>query len=120
MSEIQQKIYDHLERLQKLTSEIPAELQQRIPNELLSDIARCLVEGPIYEIVSSLTEVQNGTEKQLFRERLQMLRGHSGKVFFHSQICIKLIFLHNLQRKSSSFSQNTKKLFVTIRTVQKC
>ena len=36
-----------------------------------------LVEGPIFEIVSSLTYVQNATEKQLFRDRLQVLRGHS-------------------------------------------
>ena len=36
-----------------------------------------LVEGPIFEIVSSLTDVQNATEKQLFRDRLQVLRGHS-------------------------------------------
>ena len=55
------------------------DLQQRIPNELLSALATSLVEGPIFEIVSSLTEVQNVTEKQLFRERLQVLRGHSRK-----------------------------------------
>merc|ERR1719384_1219494 len=77
MSEKQDAIYQYLEDLQKLTSEIPAELQQRIPNELLSELATSLVEGPIFEIVSSLTEVQNVTEKQLFRERLQVLRGHS-------------------------------------------
>ena len=53
------------------------DLQQRIPNELLSALATSLVEGPIFEIVTSLTEVQNVTEKQLFRERLQVLRGHS-------------------------------------------
>ena len=56
-----------------------SDLQQRIPNELLSALATSLVEGPIFEIVSSLTEVQNVTEKQLFRERLQVLRGHSRK-----------------------------------------
>ena len=81
MSDVQQKIYQHLEELQKFTSEIPADLQQRIPNELLSVLATSLVEGPIFEIVSSLTEVQNVTEKQLFRERLQVLRGHSRKYF---------------------------------------
>ena len=53
------------------------ELQQRIPNELLSALANCTVEGPIYEIVQSLTEVQNSTEKQLFKERLEILRSHS-------------------------------------------
>ena len=68
------------------------DLQQRIPNELLSALATSLVEGPIFEIVSSLTEVQNVTEKQLFRERLQVLRGHSRKSnalsFYRSKIIL--------------------------------
>lgn len=86
MSEVQQQIYKYLESLQKLTSEIPAELQQRIPNELLSELATCLVEGPIFEIVASLTEVQHATEKQFFRDRLQVLRGHSQeKLAFQSK-----------------------------------
>ena len=55
------------------------ELQQRIPNELLSALATCTVEGPIFEIVQGLTEVQNATEKQLFKDRLNILRGHSSK-----------------------------------------
>ena len=58
------------------------DLQQRIPNELLSELANSIEEGPIFEIVKSLTEVQNATEKQLFRERLQVLRGHSRKNIF--------------------------------------
>ena len=61
----------------KLIFFIYRELQQRIPNELLSALANCAVEGPIYEIVQSLTEVQNSTEKQLFKERLEILRSHS-------------------------------------------
>ena len=65
------------------------DLQQRIPNELLSALATSLVEGPIFEIVTSLTEVQNVTEKQLFRERLQVLRGHSREysLVFCQKLC---------------------------------
>ena len=65
------------------------DLQQRIPNELLSALATSLVEGPIFEIVTSLTEVQNVTEKQLFRERLQVLRGHSREysLIFNHKLC---------------------------------
>ena len=55
------------------------ELQQRIPNELLSALATSTVEGPIFEIVQGLTEVQNATEKQLFKDRLNILRGHSSR-----------------------------------------
>ena len=51
-----------------------------------------MVEGPIFEIVTSLTEVQNATEKQLFRERLQILRGQSQEKFdfqakYQEKIC---------------------------------
>jgi hypothetical protein len=53
------------------------DLQQRIPNELLSGLATSMEGGPIFEIVKSLTEVQHATEKQLFRQRLQIQRGHS-------------------------------------------
>ena len=50
------------------------------------------MEGPIFEIVKSLTEVQNATEKQLFRERLAMLRGQSQEKFdfqtkYQEKIC---------------------------------
>ena len=55
-------------------------------------MATSLVEGPIFEIVTSLTEVQNATEKQLFRERLQILRGQSQEKFdfqakYQEKIC---------------------------------
>ena len=99
MTEKQQQIYNYLEDLQKLTSEIPAwvkfwavvsrknlnfsnfhrELQQRIPNELLSELATCVIEGPVFEIVQGLKDVQNAEEKQLFKERLGVLRSHSSK-----------------------------------------
>ena len=53
------------------------ELQQRIPNELLSELATCVIEGPVFEIVQGLKDVQNAEEKQLFKERLGVLRSHS-------------------------------------------
>ena len=72
------------------------ELQQRIPNELLSALATSTVEGPIFEIVQGLTEVQNATEKQLFKDRLNILRGHSSKsniIVFNSFLKAKYIIL---------------------------
>ena len=56
-------------------------LQQRIPNETLSGLASALADGPIFEIVDGLTEVQQAVEKQLFRQRLEMLKRHSGNVY---------------------------------------
>ena len=59
------------------------ELQQRIPNELLSELATCVIEGPVFEIVQGLKDVQNAEEKQLFKERLGVLRSHSSKFDDH-------------------------------------
>ena len=57
-----------------------SDLQQRIPNELLSELATNLAEGPIFQIVQSLTEVQQANEKKVFRERLELLKKHSRKL----------------------------------------
>ena len=54
------------------------------------------MEGPIFEIVQGLTEVQNATEKQLFKDRLNILRGHSSKsniIVFNSFLKAKYIIL---------------------------
>ena len=58
------------------------DLQQRIPNETLSGLASALADGPIFEIVDGLTEVQQGVEKQLFRQRLEVVKKQSGLSHF--------------------------------------
>ena len=55
-------------------------LQQRIPNETLSGLATTVAEGPIFEIVDGLKEVQQAVEKKCFRERLDLLRRQAGPV----------------------------------------
>ena len=50
------------------------------------------MEGPIFEIVQGLTEVQNATEKQLFKDRLNILRGHSSKTIFLIKNNLKFYF----------------------------
>ena len=59
-------------------SYICSEMQQRIPNEVLSGLATAIASGHIYEIVRGLTEVQQLEEKSLFHQRLELLRKHSG------------------------------------------
>ena len=56
-----------------------SEIQQRIPNEVLSGLATAIASGHIYEIVKGLTEVQQLEEKSLFHQRLELLKKHSGK-----------------------------------------
>eukprot|EP00094_Tigriopus_californicus_P009943 TCALIF_09588-PA protein Name:"Similar to gdl Gonadal protein gdl (Drosophila melanogaster)" AED:0.15 eAED:0.18 QI:0/0/0/1/1/1/3/0/158 len=50
------------------------QVQQRIPNELLSSLSTCLVQGQVFEIIQMLHEVQSETEKQLFQRRLRHIR----------------------------------------------
>ena len=57
-----------------------SEIQQRIPNEVLSGLATAIASGHIYEIVRGLTEVQQLEEKSLFHQRLELQKKHSGKL----------------------------------------
>jgi len=84
----QSRIYAMLEKIQKLAGDLPLKYQQRLPNELLSSLASSLVHGQIFEIVKALTDVQQGTEKQLFQQRLQLLKTHSDE---------KMVFQDNYQ-----------------------
>ena len=59
---------------------ISSEIQQRIPNEVLSGLATAIASGHIYEIVRGLTEVQQLEEKSLFHQRLELQKKHSGKL----------------------------------------
>ena len=69
----QEKLYSLLSKLQKMSGEIPAQYQQRIPHDVLSQLASSLAQGQIVEIVRMLTEVQQATEKHLFQQRLQFI-----------------------------------------------
>ena len=69
----QERLYNLMSELQKMASDIPPQLQQRIPYELLSSLAASLAQGQILEIVQMLTEVQQATEKHLFQQRLQFI-----------------------------------------------
>lgn len=77
MSDLQDRIYRLLTELQQMTSRVQSEMQQRIPNEVLSGLATAIASGHIYEIVRGLTEVQQLEEKSLFHRRLELLKKHS-------------------------------------------
>merc|ERR1712034_123889 len=74
---VQDRIYRLLEDLQQMVAELPSELQQRLPNELLSGLASSIASGMIYEIIQGLTDIQQGTEKHLFHQRLELLKKQS-------------------------------------------
>ena len=78
-SDYQERLYTLLSQLQKMAGEIPPQLQQRIPYELLASLAASLAQGQILEIVKMLTEVQQATEKHLFQQRLHFINSQKMK-----------------------------------------
>nr|CAG4645203.1 EOG090X0GJG [Leptodora kindtii] len=76
--ELQHRLYHLLERLQEQARQLPLQFQQRMPYELLSGLANCLLNETIFKIVEGLMEIQQVTEKQLLQHRLQLLHRHRG------------------------------------------
>ncbi|XP_050435701.1 gonadal protein gdl [Adelges cooleyi] len=76
-NETQSRLYFYNEQLQKMVKELPRKYQQRIPNELLCELAECLLDETLYSIVKQLTDIQHVTEKQLFQKRLEIINTHS-------------------------------------------
>lgn len=51
----------------------------RVPSELLSGLANCLLNETVFEIVKGLMEIQHVTEKHLFQQRQQIINKHTCK-----------------------------------------
>lgn len=71
--DLQRKLYFLMEQLQLMASQLPPKYQMRLPYELLSGLANCLLNDTIFEIVKGLMEIQHVTEKHLFQQRLQVI-----------------------------------------------
>ncbi|XP_066991834.1 gonadal protein gdl [Anabrus simplex] len=78
--DLQKKVYFLLEQLQLMARELPPKYQQRVPCELLSGLANCLLNDTVFEIVKGLMEIQHVTEKHLFQQRLQIINKHKMEV----------------------------------------
>ncbi|XP_049866477.1 gonadal protein gdl isoform X2 [Pectinophora gossypiella] len=74
---LQRKLYFLLEQLQEMARELPPKYQMRVPIELLSGLANCLLHDTVFEIVKGLMEIQHVTEKHLFQQRLQVINKHT-------------------------------------------
>ncbi|XP_013177728.1 PREDICTED: gonadal protein gdl [Papilio xuthus] len=77
---LQRKLYFLLEQLQDMARELPPKYQMRVPIELLSGLANCLLNDTIFEIVKGLMEIQHVTEKHLFQQRLQIINNHTMEI----------------------------------------
>ncbi|XP_054163119.1 protein DGCR6L-like [Oppia nitens] len=66
---LQQRHYQLQSELQQMALELPNVYQQRMPYELLSSLANCLLDNSIGQIVSGLKDLQHITERSLFERR---------------------------------------------------
>ncbi|XP_023938219.1 gonadal protein gdl [Bicyclus anynana] len=74
---LQRKLYFLLEQLQDMARELLPKYQMRVPIELLSGLANCLLNDTVFEIVKGLMEIQHVTEKHLFQQRLQIINNQA-------------------------------------------
>ncbi|CAH0627024.1 unnamed protein product [Chrysodeixis includens] len=77
---LQRKLYFLLEQLQDMARELPPKYQMRVPIELLSGLANCLLNETVFEIVKGLMEIQHVTEKHLFQQRQQIQSKHTMEI----------------------------------------
>lgn len=53
--------------------------QQRLPNELLSNLANSLLDKTVFDIVKGLKDIQAMTENNLLDSRMKFLSNQRGK-----------------------------------------
>lgn len=93
---LQNKLYFLVEQLQNMARDLPPYItfliqgisvidfiifrkyQMRVPYELLSSLANCLLNETVFEIVKGLMEIQHVTEQHLYQQRLQFINQKKG------------------------------------------
>lgn len=63
--------------------------QQRLPYDLLSSLSSVLLDGTVFDIVSSLKEVQQLEERNLFNQRLKLTNEHK---------CMSFVLFNSLDK----------------------
>ncbi|XP_970086.2 peroxisome biogenesis factor 2 isoform X2 [Tribolium castaneum] len=76
---LKKKLYFLLEQLQNMARDLPPKYQMRLPYELLSSLANCLLNDTVFEIVKGLLEIQHVTEQHLYQQRLQFINNQKLK-----------------------------------------
>lgn len=95
----QQRHYELFSELQRMSSRLPMQYQQRMPYELLSSLASCLLDDTVVQIVRGLKEIQEMLEKGLFERR--------GRQIEHLRACRAQLRERN--RESIAFRTLTSK-----------
>jgi hypothetical protein len=83
----------------------------RLPYELLSSLANCLLNDTVFEIVKGLLEIQHVTEQHLYQQRLQFLNTKKSNVSLSTVVLsmFKQIFLVEEHEILTQYSNNSEK-----------
>lgn len=65
--------------------------QQRLPYDLLSSLANVLLDGTVFDIVSSLREVQQLEERNLSNQRIKLINEHRCKSFLIMSVLLQCV-----------------------------
>jgi hypothetical protein len=76
---LQKRHYFILEHLQRLSSDAPLALKQRLSTDFLSSLAVSLLDGTVFEIVNNLCEMQQISERNFFNERAKISNEYLSK-----------------------------------------
>eukprot|EP00794_Sanderia_malayensis_P000334 gene334-966_t len=70
------KLNDTLRRLQKMTMDLPGMYKKRLTYDILTELAKSLLDDTVYEIVKGLEEIQQISERSLLQKRMKVLSDH--------------------------------------------
>jgi len=76
-------VKDELKKWENVCLSCFSKYQQRLPYDLLSSLANVLLDGTVFEIVSSLREVQQLEERNLSNQRIKLINEHKRMLFFY-------------------------------------
>lgn len=77
--EQQMRHYEMLQELQTMARELPTKYQQRLPYDVLSQLASSLLDGTVFEILKTLKDVQSLEEEALFNQRRRLANEHKAQ-----------------------------------------
>lgn len=109
----QEKHYKLLKDLQSMASELPVSYQQRLPYELLSDLANCLIDETVGKIVDGLKDIQHMTEKQLYENRQRLVEQRRSERVglvkrLRDELTLGLVTEEQARQSEESFDQKTE------------
>ena len=79
--------------------------QQRLPYDLLSSLANCLLDDSIYKIVEGLQQIQHLTEKSLHEKRTKYVNENRGEIIELSVLISNGLSLSKKARTSETINE---------------